>query len=623
MSVRSIDLADGALVRGHLQGDEGESFAVLYRRFFPRLVRMCERRTGDRSIAEDIAQETLIRAHANLEGFDANRPMWPWLKTIATRLVIDHARERAREVLGDPADRPTDCDDERWRVERAVLSQALSRLPRQQHIAMQLRYLDDWTPSEVAAFLGVSRSAVEQLFFRARRKFRHEYRKASRGAFGFLLLPAGAIRRRLHRIAERNRSWIGFSSEPLLGGASNSIATGVAALVVTLATLVPSGTAATFASGGATGSSTNVSSTPPAGRAMVALAPSLVRRVARTSSLADSLLHPTKNATPEDTQFNSIAQSPNYEQDHTLIAAGSVPCAQATCPVLFTSRDGGATWNRMATQNFQGSSVLLPPGYPADRRIFAMGPTGLQISTDAGASFDRPLPLQGDVAISPLFESNDPRILIGTSALTEYRADLDIVKPATLIGPAGAWLTVSFSPDFASDRMIFVGGIRPDATGAMRPTVNRCVDYVCDNVVFADGFDAPWVRLSPAFRRDSRVYAFTTRVLFLSTDRGTSYKSSMPWSDPNASIGDVLVASDGTAYAAIYSLRGKTGDVYRTSDDGATWTRSRVHLSGFDQGATHITMTPDGRLLALGVSSGIACSADHGRTWASRCTPAS
>jgi hypothetical protein len=338
----------------------------------------------------------------------------------------------------------------------------------------------------------------------------------------------------------------------------------------------------------------------------------------RPKGLAKALFDPTQGSTPEDTQFTSVAPSPNYESDHTLVAAGRVPCPQTSCSVLFISRDGGRTWVRRSTNDFQGHTVLLPPSYPADPRIFAMGPSGLQASADDGATFDVVLPIQGDAAISPLFDNSDPRILIGATVVTEYWADSELAKPATLIGPAGTWLTVAFSPAYADDHTIFVGGIRPDATGAMRPTVNRCADSVCESVVFEEGFDAPWIRPSASFATDRTVYAFTAHALFRSRDAGATFTYSLPWYAARANIRDVATTADGTVLVAVDAAHSVKGGVFRSAD-GVMWKRSTIALAGFETGVARIVALPEGRLIALGASRGMACSEDGGLSWTARC----
>jgi len=58
------------------RGDD-EAFALLYREYLPRLVGLVRGWTRDRHLAEDIAQETLQRAHRALAGFRVEEPLWP------------------------------------------------------------------------------------------------------------------------------------------------------------------------------------------------------------------------------------------------------------------------------------------------------------------------------------------------------------------------------------------------------------------------------------------------------------------------------------------------------------------------------------------------------------------
>lgn len=168
--------ADGALVQLHLNG-HGDAFAALYREYFSRLVRLCRARTGDLATAEDLAQEALLRALNHMDRFQVDRPMWPWLKTIAIRLSIDYSRQRRPEPCEDPCQGRSVNDDTAWLEEGPILEEALAGLPARQRVALKLRYLDDWTPAEAAAALGLTRPAFDQLLFRARGKLRTEYRR--------------------------------------------------------------------------------------------------------------------------------------------------------------------------------------------------------------------------------------------------------------------------------------------------------------------------------------------------------------------------------------------------------------------------------------------------------------
>jgi RNA polymerase sigma-70 factor (sigma-E family) len=128
------------------------AFADLYRLAY----RVAYRLLGDRTEAEDIAQETLARAtlrwarlHERPEG---------WVSRVASNLAIDRYRRRRREPRFQSG--PVGIVDDRT-VERSDLVVALRRLPRRQREVVVLRYLADFSEADVAATLGCSVGTVK------------------------------------------------------------------------------------------------------------------------------------------------------------------------------------------------------------------------------------------------------------------------------------------------------------------------------------------------------------------------------------------------------------------------------------------------------------------------------
>jgi len=180
--------ADGTLARAHLEG-RPDAFTRLYERFFVRLVALCRQLVADAATAEDLAQDTLIRAFESLDGFDTDCPMWPWLKRIARNLAIDHTRKHSRCVPSGllAEDEVSACPDafdpgppavadfaddlaERWYVEAV-----LRTIPVRQAAALELCHVEGWAQPEAAEILGASGNAFKQLMFRARRSMAEEY----------------------------------------------------------------------------------------------------------------------------------------------------------------------------------------------------------------------------------------------------------------------------------------------------------------------------------------------------------------------------------------------------------------------------------------------------------------
>jgi RNA polymerase sigma-70 factor (ECF subfamily) len=628
---------DGAVAHG--SGDwSGEEFDVLYRRYFPRLVSMCRRRVGDEALAEDVAQETLLRALTHLEQLDGGRPLWPWLKTTATNIIIDHARKQARIVsCEEPGERP--CEAGPSVEETDLLRQAIKSLPGRQRTAVALRYINDWDSQDAASFLGVTRPAYEQLLFRARRRLQVEYRRLATDVFGGVAVGSAFVRKLFRKAAGRLRQ-AGANVAPLgelTSFSASQIAGGALALMVTLGAQpapVAAGAAAPHMHPvvqrrlGAGGHRKTAAARSERAAQQGSLRSSHAGAVAagfgpneqRTSKrpLLTQLTGEDVNQ-PEDAHITSIAMSPNFAHDGVVFASGRSECPQYLCSnVLFKSTDAGATWTRLPATTFNGEDVLVPPGFDENhQRIFAMGSSGLQVSEDGGETFAPAATttatyVVGAAAISPAFANGDPSILIGSQTLMRYRDDTGTVEPVpsnTGTGP----LAPAFAPDYPADDRIVVGGLALDAdSGRLVSAVHTCRASLC-NTAFVGSESLPaTVRLAPDFARSNLAYAFTASGLFASDDGGASFRQLLKF-ETGAFVHDVAVTPDGRLYVA-------SGDdqagLYESSDGGTTWTKVASPL--FDGGANRVVVAGNLVIASLG-DRGLACSIDGGATWAPRC----
>jgi RNA polymerase sigma-70 factor (ECF subfamily) len=87
----------------HQAGDPS-AFDELYRRYFDRLHRFCQRHTGDVHEAEEIAQEAFVKALRSMDALTGERRFYPWMTVIAKRLTIDRHRKLSRLELTDEPD---------------------------------------------------------------------------------------------------------------------------------------------------------------------------------------------------------------------------------------------------------------------------------------------------------------------------------------------------------------------------------------------------------------------------------------------------------------------------------------------------------------------------------------
>lgn len=139
-----------------------EQFQEAYPDLFSLAYRTAFRVGGDRTEAQDLAQEALTRAYVHWSKLDERRQAW--IVTTTVRLAIDRWRRQQRQPSSDGT---VDGAVDAIAAERLDLLRVLSRLPRRQREVATLRYLEDWPVRDVAAALGCSEGSVKRHASRA------------------------------------------------------------------------------------------------------------------------------------------------------------------------------------------------------------------------------------------------------------------------------------------------------------------------------------------------------------------------------------------------------------------------------------------------------------------------
>jgi RNA polymerase sigma-70 factor, ECF subfamily len=144
------------------------SFAELVRRFAPKLQAFLRHRIGDRHEAEDIVQDTFLRAYENLERYDSSWRFSTWLFTIASRAAVSHHRRKHLPCVRSDVQAPA-CDEvAQKREQREGLWAMAAQLPEGQYRSLWLRYVEDMPIKEIARAMGKSQVCVKVLLYRAR-----------------------------------------------------------------------------------------------------------------------------------------------------------------------------------------------------------------------------------------------------------------------------------------------------------------------------------------------------------------------------------------------------------------------------------------------------------------------
>ena len=180
--MKQMPLDDAAAVAQAKGGDE-EAFRVLVERHGRAVYRLAYRMTGKAEDAEDVVQETLIRAYRQLSRFEARANFSTWLYRIGFNCAVDYLRARphretpeGHETL-DARSAPTgttpSMDDMVYAGEIGErVQEALSDLSPQERAAFLMRHYHGCSIDEICSSLGLKTNAAKHSIFRAVKKMR-------------------------------------------------------------------------------------------------------------------------------------------------------------------------------------------------------------------------------------------------------------------------------------------------------------------------------------------------------------------------------------------------------------------------------------------------------------------
>jgi RNA polymerase sigma-70 factor (ECF subfamily) len=161
-------------IQKSLAGDSG-AFAALVKHYQKMVLALAFRMTGSLPDAEDLAQETFLRAFRQLSSFRAESKFSTWVCQIAVNLSLNwRTRENRRGQIYSQwaentlADAPGGYPDE---LSRRVQS-ALDKLPAKQRAAIVLTVYENHSHAEAAKILGCTEATVSWRIFAARQKLK-------------------------------------------------------------------------------------------------------------------------------------------------------------------------------------------------------------------------------------------------------------------------------------------------------------------------------------------------------------------------------------------------------------------------------------------------------------------
>jgi RNA polymerase sigma-70 factor (ECF subfamily) len=187
-----IDLetvTEARLVTQALAGSQS-AFEQIVRRYQRPVISLIARMTGDRELAEELAQDTFVKAYRNLAAFDTTRRLSSWLFRIAHNTALDSLRRSRPRIVSldataedgvetaDVPPAPAQADPVERRALGQAIDAALRTLRPEYRAAITLRYDENLSFAEIGHVLGVPETTARSHVHRARKELAQQLEAA-------------------------------------------------------------------------------------------------------------------------------------------------------------------------------------------------------------------------------------------------------------------------------------------------------------------------------------------------------------------------------------------------------------------------------------------------------------
>ncbi len=173
---------DDAIARA--KGGEAAAFGLIFERYHRPIHGYLRRVMGNQTEADDLTQETFLRAYQNLHKLRDDTRLESWLYSIASNLCFDLLRRRKiiswLPLQPKHEEQPEKVDLLSSFVEGQTVQQALSRLPAKYAACLVLRTVEGFSCEEIADILHISKGAVWTRLSRGREMFCQAYEELNR-----------------------------------------------------------------------------------------------------------------------------------------------------------------------------------------------------------------------------------------------------------------------------------------------------------------------------------------------------------------------------------------------------------------------------------------------------------
>ncbi|MEZ4179979.1 MAG: RNA polymerase sigma factor [Candidatus Doudnabacteria bacterium] len=164
------------------QAGKEEALADLYEAYYLKIYRFIFYRVSHKETAEDLTEDTFVKAFASIKRLKDNQAFEGWLYRIARNLVIDYYRAKKQLVPLDSLENTLEYDTNlveliNLKVEQTLLIKLLDELTEEQQTVIKMKFVEDLDNSTIAAALNKSEGSIRVISHRAIAKLKDIFKQ--------------------------------------------------------------------------------------------------------------------------------------------------------------------------------------------------------------------------------------------------------------------------------------------------------------------------------------------------------------------------------------------------------------------------------------------------------------
>ena len=169
------------LIDGARKGDQ-QSMYKLYKLYVQAMYNTCTRMVSNQYDAEDIIQESFVKAFNNLDSFRGESSFGSWLKRIVINQSITFLRKKKQDFLEiENIQIPSDGNEENFpQIDPKLVHESIKSLPEKARVVLNLYLLEGYRHKEIAEILKITESTSKSQYLRAKQLLREKLKKEIR-----------------------------------------------------------------------------------------------------------------------------------------------------------------------------------------------------------------------------------------------------------------------------------------------------------------------------------------------------------------------------------------------------------------------------------------------------------